>query len=180
MKLFVISDIHGSLECLKKALNAFEEEQADMILVLGDVLYHGPRNPIPNSYDPQSVAELLNNLKNKIIAVRGNCDSEVDQMLLEYPIMSDFSTVFWNERRIFITHGHLYNKDKLPNICPGDILIHGHTHIPLAEIHQGIFVLNPGSITFPKENYPNTYGIFEDNSFKIKSFDQEIIKDIIF
>lgn len=179
MKLFVISDIHGSLEYLKKALKAYEEENADIILILGDVLYHGPRNPIPDSYDPSSVATLLNNLKNKIIAVRGNCDSEVDQMLLEYPIMSDFSTVFWNDKRIFITHGHIYNKDNMPNICPGDILIHGHTHIPLAEIHEDIFILNPGSITFPKENFPNSYGIFEKDSFKIKSFEKIIIKEII-
>jgi len=180
MKIFVISDIHGSLEYLEKALEAYKSEKADMILILGDVLYHGPRNPIPRSYDPQSVAKLLNNLKNKIIAVRGNCDSEVDQMLLEFPIMSDFSNIFWNDKRIFATHGHLYNIKKNPNISPGDILIHGHTHIPLAEINNAIFILNPGSITFPKENYPNSYGIFEGNSFKVISFDSKIIKEIEF
>lgn len=180
MKLFVISDIHGSLEYLEKALEAYESEKADMILILGDILYHGPRNPIPDSYDPQSVSKLLNTLKNKIIAVRGNCDSEVDQMLLEFPIMSDFSNIFWNNRRIFATHGHIYNMKNIPNISHGDILIHGHTHVPTAEIQNDIFILNPGSITFPKENYPKSYGIFEGNSFKVISFDKKIIKELIF
>ncbi len=180
MKLFVISDIHGSLKCLKKAVDSYKKEKGDMILILGDELYHGPRNPIPESYDPKSVASILNGFKEKIFAVRGNCDSEVDQMLLEYPIMSDYSVIFWEGRRIFMTHGHIYNKDSLPPLCRGDILIYGHTHIPLAETHEGIFILNPGSITFPKENYPNSYGIFENNSFKVKTFEGTVIKDINF
>jgi putative phosphoesterase len=180
MKLFVISDIHGSLEDLKNAIDAYKKEKGDIILILGDELYHGPRNPIPNSYDPQAVSCILNGLKEKIIAVRGNCDSEVDQMLLEYPIMSDYSTVFWENKRIFMSHGHIYNKDNLPSIGDGDILIYGHTHVPLAEKNQNIFILNPGSITFPKENFQKSYGIFENNSFRVKTFDGKIIKEIIF
>ncbi|WP_319370317.1 phosphodiesterase [uncultured Ilyobacter sp.] len=180
MKLFVISDIHGSLEYLKNSLKAYENENADMILILGDILYHGPRNPIPNSYDPKAVAKLLNKLKNKIIAVRGNCDSEVDQMILDFPIMADFSTIFWNNRRIFVTHGHLYNRDSLPNLDPGDVFVHGHTHIPSAEIYDGVFILNPGSVTFPKENHPNSYGIFEGNSFKVISFENKVLKEVKF
>lgn len=180
MKLFVISDIHGSLKDLKNALAAYERENCDTLLILGDELYHGPRNPLPDSYDPRSVSELLNNLKKKIIAVRGNCDSEVDQMMLEYPIMSDYSILFWEQKRIFMSHGHIYNKDTLPPLCEGDILIYGHTHIPVAEKHENIFMLNPGSITFPKENFPKSYGIFENNSFKVKTFDGKTIKEISF
>ncbi|MGL6113964.1 phosphodiesterase [Cetobacterium sp. SF1] len=172
MKIFVMSDIHGSSFYLKKALEAFEKEKADYILILGDELYHGPRNPLPLEYDPKKVVEMLNPLKNKIMAVRGNCDSEVDQMLLQYPIMGDYSTIFWNGKRIYCTHGHIYNKENLPNIDSKDILIYGHTHIPLAEKNsEGIFILNPGSISLPKENNPNSYGIFENNKFSVKKLE---------
>ncbi|MGL5961019.1 MAG: phosphodiesterase, partial [Cetobacterium sp.] len=127
MKIFVISDIHGSSYFLKKALEAFHKEKADQILILGDELYHGPRNPLPIDYNPKEVVEILNKYKEKIIAVRGNCDSEVDQMLLEYPIMSDYSIIFLNGKKIFATHGHIYNEDKMPNLSAGNILIYGHT-----------------------------------------------------
>ncbi|MGL6130802.1 MAG: phosphodiesterase, partial [Fusobacteriaceae bacterium] len=125
MKIFVISDIHGSLFYLKKALEAFEKEEADYILILGDILYHGPRNQLPKEYNPKDVAEVLNGYKDKIISVRGNCDSEVDQMVIEFPIMSDYSNLFWNGHRIFATHGHHFNIEKLPPLQKGDILIHG-------------------------------------------------------
>ena len=168
MKLFFMSDIHGSIYYLKKAIEAFERENCDYIIILGDVLYHGPRNPLPKGYDPKAVAELLNNYKNKIIAVRGNCDSEVDQMLISYPMMSDYSSVLYNNRRLFLTHGHVYNKDNLLNINENDVLIHGHTHIPLAEKDAGKIILNPGSISLPKNNFPNSYAVLEDNIFTIK------------
>ncbi|MBC2856793.1 phosphodiesterase [Cetobacterium sp. 2A] len=180
MKIVVISDIHGSVHYLNKALKAFEKEQGDILLILGDELYHGPRNPLPKDYDPKEVAKCLNKLKDKIIAVRGNCDSEVDQMMLEYPIMGDYSTIFWKKKRIFATHGHIYNKENLPPISNGDILIYGHTHIPLAEIKENVYILNPGSISLPKENNKNSYGVFENNSFEIKSLDGEVIKKINF
>ena len=172
MKIFVMSDIHGSSFYLKKALEAFEKEKADYILILGDELYHGPRNPLPLEYDPKKVVEMLNPLKNKIMAVRGNCDSEVDQMLLQYPIMGDYSTIFLNGKRIYCTHGHIYNKENLPNIDSEDILIYGHTHIPLAEKNsKNMYILNPGSISLPKENNPNSYGIFENNKFTVKKLE---------
>jgi len=180
MKLFFISDIHGSLYFLKKALDIYEKEKADYLVILGDELYHGARNPLPKDYNPKEVAEILNIHKDKIIAVRGNCESEVDQMVLKYPIMSDYSIILYNNRRLFLTHGHLYNKDNMPNISDEDVLIYGHTHVPLAKKVNNKYVINPGSITFPKENTPHCYGILENNTFKIKTLDGDTFKEITF
>ncbi|WP_297598199.1 phosphodiesterase [uncultured Cetobacterium sp.] len=178
MKIFVISDIHGSSYYLKKSLEAFKAESADYLLILGDQLYHGPRNPLPRDYNPKEVADTLNKYKDVIIAVRGNCDSEVDQMMLEYPILADYTTLFLNEKRIFATHGHIFNMEKVPKISKKDILIYGHTHVPLAEEKDGIFILNPGSISLPKEGNENSYGIFENDIFFIKNLDRKILKSI--
>ena len=180
MTIFTISDIHGSHHYLEKALSAFEREKADILLILGDELYHGPRNPLPEGYNPKLTAESLNRYKDKIIAVRGNCDSEVDQMVLEYPIGSDLSTIFWEGKRITATHGHIYNEDNLPPMSIGDILIYGHTHLPAARRSEDIFILNPGSLSIPKGGYDNSYGIFKDNSFKVMDFDGKVIKEISF
>lgn len=176
MKIFIISDIHGSIYYLDKALECFIKEKADYILILGDILYHGPRNPIPKDYNPKLVADKLNLYKNKIIALRGNCDSEVDQMLLNFPILSDFTNLFLGDKRIFATHGHLFKQDKL-SIDNDDILIFGHTHLPLAE-KKDIFMFNPGSITFPKGGNPNSYGILTSSSWKIKDLYGKIFKSI--
>jgi len=178
MKIFFISDIHGSLFFLKKALERYKKEGASYIVMLGDALYHGPRNPFPEEYKPQEVASLLNEYKEKIIAVRGNCDSEVDQMLIEYPMMADYSIILYNNRRLFLTHGHIYNQDNLPNLSENDVLVHGHTHLPVAEKHNKIYVLNPGSISLPKENNPNSYAILKDNLFQIKDLEGNVIKEI--
>jgi putative phosphoesterase len=178
MKLMFISDIHGSSYYIEKAIEKFVEEKADYIVILGDLLYHGPRNPLPQGYDPSSVLSILNNYKQKIISVRGNCDSEVDQMVLEFPIMNDYTIIFNENRRIFATHGHLYNESNMPNIEDGDIIIHGHTHIPVTKKVNNIYILNPGSISLPKENNPNSYGVLEGNTFKIKDFNNNIIKEI--
>ncbi|AFS79407.1 phosphodiesterase YfcE [Gottschalkia acidurici 9a] len=178
MKILFLSDIHGSIHYLEKGIDIYEKENAQYIVILGDALYHGPRNPLPKDYNPKEVASLLNKYKDKIVAVRGNCDSEVDQMMLEYPIMADYGVLFYNGKRIYITHGHIYNKDNLPNICEGDILAYGHTHVPLAEKYNGIYVLNPGSITLPKENNPNSYGILENNLFEVKDLEGNILKSI--
>ena len=113
MKIFFVSDIHGSLYYLKEAMKLYEEEKANYIVLLGDVLYHGPRNPLPKDYNPEAVANLLNEHKDKIIAVRGNCDSEMDQILIKYPMMSDYSIILYNNRRIFLTHGHIYKMRKI-------------------------------------------------------------------
>ncbi len=178
MKLFFISDIHGSLFYLKKSLEEFKKEKADYIIILGDQLYHGARNPLPIDYNPKEVAQLLNEFSDRIIAVRGNCDSEVDEMVLEFPIMSTYSTILYNGRRLFLTHGHIYNENNLPKLKEGDAIIYGHTHIPKLEKKGNTYIINPGSITFPKENNPNSYGILENNTFKIKDFQGNVFKEM--
>ena len=178
MKLFFISDIHGSVYYLNKALERFEKEQADYLVILGDLLYHGARNPLPKEYEPKKVIELLNSLSDRIISVRGNCDSEVDQMVLDFPIMADYSTIFYEGKRLFLTHGHIYNEGNMPKLKDGDVFIHGHTHIPKAEKLDNIFFINPGSITLPKENNPHTYGILEGDIFTIKELDGSVFKEI--
>ncbi|MFT5872587.1 MAG: putative phosphoesterase [Clostridium sp.] len=179
MKIFFISDIHGSLYYLKKAIDRYKEEGASYIVLLGDALYHGPRNPLPEGYNPQEVASFLNGYKDKLIAVRGNCDSEVDQMIIEYPMMSDYSIILYNNRRLFLTHGHIYNEENLPNLSENDVLINGHTHIPVAKKSGKIYILNPGSVSLPKGNNPNSYAILQENLFEIKDLDGNVIKKIL-
>ena len=147
MKLFIISDIHGSLYYLKKVMEIFEKENYDKLVILGDELYHGPRNPLPKDYSPKEVIEILNKYKDKIIAVRGNCDSEVDQMVLSYPIMSDYSMIYLGNKRVFLTHGHIYNIDNPLPMSEGDILLYGHFHIPMIEKKDERYFFNPGSIS---------------------------------
>jgi len=178
MKLFFISDIHGSYYYIRKALEAFRREEAEYIVILGDELYHGASNPLPLEYNPQETAKALNELAGQIIAIRGNCDSEVDQMVLDFPMMSDYASILHNGRRLFLTHGHLYNNNHLPKLQENDILFYGHTHIPKLEKKDGIYVINPGSITFPKENTPNTYGVLEGHTFFIKDLDGNPYKEM--
>lgn len=171
MKLFFMSDIHGSLYYLEKVIENYKKENADFIVILGDELYHGARNDLPQGYNPKGVTELLNKYSDKIIAVRGNCDSEVDEMVLDFPIMATYSSILYNGKRLFLTHGHVYGENNLPKLRDGDVLIYGHTHIPVAKKENGIFIINPGSISIPKENNPNSYGILENDVFKIKDLD---------
>jgi putative phosphoesterase len=177
MKLFFISDIHGSLPSLMRALSAFESEQADRIILLGDALYHGPRNPLPDGYNPAEVANVLNGLQDRMLAVRGNCDSEVDQMLIHYPMMETYALLQLEERKFFLTHGHVYHPDEHPALNAGDILAFGHTHLPLAEKRGAIYVLNPGSISLPKEGNPPSYGVFSGNLLQVKTFAGEVLRE---
>lgn len=178
MKLFIISDIHGSLYYLKKVMEIFERENYDKLIILGDELYHGPRNPLPKDYSPKDVIEILNQYRDKIIAVRGNCDSEVDQMVLNYPLMSDYSMIYLGKRRVFLTHGHLYNIDNPLPMSQGDILLYGHFHIPMIEEREGIYFLNPGSISLPKNNSKNSFAILEENRFTIKDLEEKIVMEV--
>ncbi len=174
MKLMFISDIHGSVTSLDQALDRFKEEKADYLVISGDILYHGPRNPLPDGYEPEAVIQLLNPLKNKIIAVRGNCDSEVDQMVLDFPIMADFQQFFIDGHRFFISHGHLFNNE-LPDILEEEnVYVQGHTHIPMLKKVQTKTHFNPGSITLPKNNEPKTYGLYDDHLLYIKKMDGSI------
>ncbi len=178
MKIMFLSDIHGSAKYTKLALEKFEEEKADKLVLLGDLMYHGPRNPLSEEYNPKEVAEILNRYKEKIIAIRGNCDSEVDQMLLEFPIMSDYTEILFNEVKIFATHGHIYNKENMPKLNKGDIFIHGHFHIPMVEVFKDVYYFNPGSITLPRENSKNSYAILDENLFVIKDLEGNVVKKI--
>ncbi|MDD2499095.1 MAG: phosphodiesterase [Desulfitobacteriaceae bacterium] len=178
MKLLFISDIHGSLYYVKKALEVYQKEQADYLVLLGDELYHGARNPLPLEYNPQEVALLLNKYADKIIAVKGNCDSEVDEMVLAFPIRASYSIILYEGIRLFLTHGHHYNANNIPPLSKGDVLIFGHTHLPKAEKKGDLFIINPGSIALPKENNPNTYGILDNNIFRIKDLAGNICKEL--
>ncbi len=178
MKLFFISDIHGSLTSLKRALSCFAKEKADRIVILGDALYHGPRNPLPDGYNPAGVADVLNGCQDLIVAVRGNCDSEVDQMLINYPMMETYTLIQLENRKIFLTHGHVYHPDEHPALQEGDILAFGHVHLPLAEKRGPIYLLNPGSISLPKEGNPPSYGLFADNTLQVKTFEGDVLREI--
>ena len=157
----------------------YKKEEADRLLLLGDILYHGPRNDLPKDYNCKKVIALLNPLKKDIIAVRGNCDSEVDQMVLDFPMRSDYALMDVDQHHFFMTHGHLFNEDQLPLLNENDILIYGHFHKPLAKKENGIYILNPSSISLPKEGN-NSYGIYESNEFLIKEFSGQVVKAIKF
>ena len=171
MKWLIASDLHGSISCCRWLLDAFEREKADRILFLGDILYHGPRNDLPEEYAPKEVIALLNERKEDLFCVRGNCDTEVDQMVLEFPILADYALFPLENRTVFATHGHHFHAKALPPLKKGDILLHGHTHIPIWEEHQGILVLNPGSVTIPKGGSERGYLLWEENTFTWKTLD---------
>ena len=176
MKLLICSDIHGDLDSMEKVLCAYEEEKADRMLILGDLLYHGPRNDLPSTYAPKKVIELLNTNKENIFTVRGNCDTEVDQMVLDFPILADYSVFYLDGLTIFATHGHHHNTDTPPMLKRGDILLHGHTHILKIEgFGNENTYINPGSAALPKNGNPRTYMVYHDRKFTIKTFDGKIV-----
>lgn len=171
MKWLIASDIHGSAYYCEKLLNAFKEERADKLLILGDVLYHGPRNDLPEGYAPKKVIAMLNEFKEKIMCVRGNCDTEVDQMVLDFPVMADYGILTVGNRLIYATHGHKYNPDTLPPLQKGDVLLYGHIHVPKCYEADGILIFNPGSVSIPKANSDHSYMTLEDNKLCLKSLE---------
>lgn len=179
MKIMVASDIHGSACYCRKMIDAFRREKADRLLLLGDILYHGPRNDLPKEYAPKEVIKMLNELKDFVFCVRGNCDTEVDQMVLEFPIMADYCIISIGDRLIYATHGHNFNMDSPVPINKGDILLHGHTHIPAWEpFGNDNLYLNPGSVSIPKENSPHSYMIIENGVYTWHSLDGELYHTI--
>lgn len=175
MKLMIASDIHGSAFYCRRLLEAFRQEQADRLLLLGDILYHGPRNDLPRDYAPKEVITLLNTLKDRIFCVRGNCDTEVDQMVLEFPILADYCILTAGNRLIYATHGHKYHLKFLPPLQPGDLLLHGHTHIPAWEpFGNGNLYLNPGSVSIPKAGSDHGYMILTDDRICWKTLDGQV------
>lgn len=175
MKLMFISDIHGSAYYLKKALEIYKNENADKLVILGDILYHGPRNDLPIEYAPKEVAKLLNDISNELLCVRGNCDAQVDQMVLNFPILADYAVLYDKKTMIYLTHGHIFNENNLPPLKKGDILINGHTHIYKAEEHEDYVYINPGSISLAKNGNENTYMIYENGIFNIKTFENKSV-----
>ena len=171
MKMMIASDIHGSARYARELLEAYDRERAERLLLLGDILYHGPRNDLPEEYDPKGVIRMLNERKRDILCVRGNCDSEVDQMVLEFPIMAEYALIWAEGLRIYATHGHIWNADRMPPLREGDVLLYGHTHVPAWDIRGGIRCLNPGSVSIPKQNSPRGYMVLEGSVFQWKKLD---------
>jgi len=174
MKLMIASDIHGSAHYCRELLNAYKAENAQRLLLLGDILYHGPRNDLPRDYAPKEVIAMLNAIKEQIFCVRGNCDTEVDQMVLDFPILADYCVIPVEERLIYATHGHNYNTSKLPPLQKGDILLHGHTHIPAWEsFGDDNLYLNPGSVSIPKNGSCHSYMILEGRKIEWKDLSEQ-------
>lgn len=177
MKYMIASDLHGSAYYCRKMLEAFENEGAKRLILLGDLLYHGPRNDLPREYAPKEVIAMLNPRKEEILCVRGNCDTEVDQMVLEFPILADYGFLYEKGHMIFITHGHVFNEKNLPMLKKGDILLHGHTHVPVCREHEDYVYMNPGSVSIPKEGSAHSYMTYEDGVFLWKNLEGEVYQE---
>ena len=162
MKLMFASDIHGAADCCEKMLKRFDEEKAEKLFLLGDILYHGPRNDLPADYAPQKVIAMLNERKSQLLCVRGNCDTEVDQMVLEFPIMAEYALLYLDGRTVFLTHGHKFNNDNPPLLGDGDILLHGHTHVQTIDESRSYTYMNPVSVSLPKNGMRKSYMLYED------------------
>lgn len=165
MKLMIASDLHGDAECTATLLRRFDESDAERLVLLGDLLYHGPRNDLPAGYAPKQVISLLNEVRDRLICVRGNCDTEVDQMVLKFPILSDTACLFADGHAYIAAHGH----HDVPPLRKGDILLGGHTHVPVFEMRRGkdgtpYLHINPGSVSLPKEGSPHSYVIIDSDS----------------
>ena len=174
MKLMIASDIHGSAFYCKQLIEAYKQEQPDKLLLLGDLLYHGPRNDLPKDYAPKQVIEMLNAISNQLICVRGNCEAEVDQMVLNFPVLSESCILYIDEQTIYATHGHINSPANPPKLHKGDILLTGHTHIPAWEEYDNFLYLNPGSVSIPKEGSEHGYMIYEDKTFLWKTLKGDV------
>lgn len=167
----IASDIHGSALFCRRLLEQFSASGADRLLLLGDLLYHGPRNDLPEGYQPREVIALLNGVKDRLLCVRGNCDTEVDQMVLEFPILADYALLVLGTDTIFATHGHHFSEEAPPPHSPGDLLLCGHTHVPACVRHQDYLYLNPGSVSIPKSGSCRSYMLWGDGVFTWHNLD---------
>ena len=165
MKLLIASDLHGSAYNCRLLLEAFRREGADRLVLLGDLLYHGPRNPLPQEYDPPAVTTMLNAMADRLLCVRGNCDADVDQMVLNFPMLADYAFLSVDGTNLCATHGHNYGLDNPPPLCRGDYLLCGHIHLPVRRELDGVTYVNPGSLALPKENTPRSYMVLDGGHF---------------
>lgn len=179
MKLMIASDIHGSAYYCKKMLERYQGEGAERLLLLGDLLYHGPRNDLPREYAPKEVISMLNGAREELLCVRGNCDAEVDQMVLQFPILSESMLLYLDGHLVFATHGHVHNEKNLPPLKAGDVLLHGHTHVQAMEDRGDYVYLNPGSVSIPKNGNENSYMIYENGRFIIKNIEGSEILNFV-
>ncbi len=177
MKLLIASDIHGDAVCCQKILDEATSRGVDKIVLLGDILYHGPRNDLPENYAPKKVIEMLNKVSDKLLCVKGNCEAEVDGMVLSFPVLSDFGWIYDSEKdlSIYLSHGHKYNPENLPPLPEGSVFLYGHTHLLGFVEKDGILCLNPGSVSLPKGGNPKSYAIYEKSEFCIFSLDGALI-----
>lgn len=178
-KWLIASDIHGSDRYCQELMRAYSRESPSRMILLGDLLYHGPRNDLPEDYAPKEVISMLNSISPSPLCVRGNCEAEVDQMVLSFPVMADYALLPVGERLAYITHGHLASPDAPPPLRAGDILLSGHTHIPAWDERDGLAFLNPGSVSLPKENSPRGYMTLEGTRFTWKTLDGAIYHELI-
>ena len=168
MKLVIASDIHGSATWCREVVRVVEAESPDSVVLLGDLLYHGPRNPLPSGYAPAEVAAMLNGMAERIVAVRGNCDAEVDQMMLEFPCMADYAVVADGSRKLFCTHGHVHSPDALVPLPPGSAFLYGHFHVRRNEVVDKTRLFNPGSAALPKDGV-HSVGVYDDGDFSFRT-----------
>ena len=171
MKLVIASDIHGSAFWCGKLLEVIRQEQPDKVVLLGDLLYHGPRNDLPRDYAPKQVIPMLSSLADRILAVRGNCEAEVDQMVLPFPCMADYALLSCDGLTLYLTHGHLHGPEKLPPLTPGTVFLSGHTHVKLDETRGGIRCLNPGSVSIPKDGSHSCL-IYDNGTFSFRILEE--------
>ena len=180
MKWMVASDIHGSAYYCEKVLAAYREEGADKLVILGDILYHGPRNDLPKDYAPKKVIAMLNEVADELLCVRGNCEAEVDQMVLNFPVMAEYAVFYIGDTMYFATHGHKFNKDNPPCLKEGDVLLHGHTHVVADELCKAMGpkgeytyrYINPGSVSIPKENTGRKYLLLTEEGVTFKTLEK--------
>ena len=180
MKFLVASDLHGSAYYCEKLLNCFELENADKLILLGDLLYHGPRNELPEKYNPKAVADMLNNYHNKIIAVKGNCDSDVDQFVLHFPIKAEYLIMYLNNKLFYLTHGDKYSANDLTSNTQNTVYLYGHTHVFECDYVDNVLCLNPGSVSIPKQNDIRGYFIIDEKDIIYKTLNGEVLKQIAY
>lgn len=176
MKLMFASDIHGSAAGCRSMFKAWEREKPEKLVLLGDLLYHGPRNDLPEEYHPKEVIRMLNSHKEDLLCVRGNCEAEVDQMVLEFPVLADYCILYLGGQMVFVTHGHLFSEQEPPLLGKRDILLTGHTHIWAARKCGDWYYLNPGSVSLPKEGRSATYLIWEEGEYSVREMDGRVVE----